>query len=315
VGKENGYFAVAKADGSRDESMETILATFDGKGAQLLRLVRNETYVMSSRDEETLIGYIALMFARTTARRSLGMRILGHIRDAYEELAADPAWLSEQAAAYELFSGVLTSPGEISAATGRVLAKLARPEHRNNGFVQGVLRIAEGIFTEIRGGPWQIWEAPGPTEFITTDNPVITLRAEALGFSPGWGFRTPGVTTVFPIAPSCCLVIGAGVGPRRRYWRRATLQDVSGVNKGLVMCMERWAYSATRSEDIEWLVNHLGGSIRYGVNAFVPAWAKNASQHIKAKLRGVIRPHVPKIGPQAVQAGTSGINSRRIESN
>jgi hypothetical protein len=303
VGKEKGYFAITKPDGSRDESLENILSAFEGTGAELLRRLNFETYVMSPRDEETLDGYIALTFARTSARRGLTAKIFDSIRDAYQELAVDSDWLQDQVTAYQRFSGVLTSPGEISKAFERVLQKLAKPEQANNGFVQGLLRVAEGIFRELQGKPWQIWEAPEPSQFITTDNPVVTLKSDTWGtFSPGWGFRTPGATAAFPISPRCCVVVGEGVGTGRRYWRRATPRDVNGINQALVMCMDRWAYSATRSEDIEWLVNHLGGSVRYGVNAFVPSWMSNAPDHIKAKVRDVLGPKRDQDRAAIVQA-------------
>jgi len=303
VGKENGYFAVTKDDGGRDESMEGVLAALETNGTGLLPFLNYETYVLSSQDEETLIGYIALTFARARARRALTEQIFDQIRDAYKELAADPTWLREQVAALERFSGVLMSPGELSAATRKVLTKLAKPEHVNNSFVFGLLQIAEGIFSDLRGKPWQIWEAPESTQFITTDNPVATVSANTWGvFSPGCGFRTPGVTTIFPISPRCCFVVGVGVGAGRRYWRRATAKDLNGVNQALVKCMDRWAYSAAPSEDIEWLVNHVGGSVRYGVNAFVPAWMNNPSEHIKAKVREVTSHAMYKIGTRTMQA-------------
>jgi hypothetical protein len=292
--------------------MEKILAALETKSAELLPLLNYETYVLSQRDEETLVGHVALTFARTNARRGLTAKILDQIRDAYKELAADPIWLEEQAQAFEGFSGVVTTPGEISAATGKVLEKLAKPEHANDGFVQGLLRLAEGIFRDLRGKPWQIWEAPEPMQFITTDNPVITLKADTWGaFTPGWGFRTPGVTTIFPISPSRCFVIGESVGAGRRYWRRATARDVNGVNKGLIACMDRWAYSAAFSQDIEWLVNNLGGSVTYGVNAFVPAWIDNASEHIKAGVREATSLAAAKIGARSVRPETAGINTKR----
>ena len=296
VGKENGYFAVTRADGSRDESMETILSTFEGRGAELLRFVGNEAYVLSPRDKEAFTGYVALIFARAAARRALTAKILSSIRQAYQELSTDPDWLHAQVVEYERFSGVLTSPEQISTATRKVLDKLARPESAGNGFVQGLLRIAQSIFALLADKPWQIWEAPESLQFVTSDNPVITIKADTWGsFLPGWGFNTPGVITVFPVSPRCCLLIGAS----GRYWRRATVRDVNGVNKGLVMCMDRWAYSAVRSDDIEWLVNHTGGSVRYGENAFVPGWMNNASEDIKAKVREATRPSSGKIGPRS----------------
>jgi len=305
VGKEKGYFAVTKSDGSNDESMEEVLSVFEAIGAELLRRLNFETHVASLRDEETLVGYIALTFARTNARRDLTTKILDSIRNAYEELSVDPSWLRDQVVAYQRFSGVLTSPEEISKATERVVQKLAKPEQANCGFVQGLLRVAESIFRELQGKPWQIWEAPESAQFITTDNPVITLKLDTWGaFSPGWGFRTQGVIAAFPISPRCCVVVGESIGAGRRYWRRATLRDVNGINQALVMCLDRWAYSAARSEDIEWLVNHVGGSVRYGVNAFVPAWLSNASENIKAKVRDSLDPSVAKIRPQAVRPST-----------
>jgi Protein of unknown function (DUF4238) len=253
--------------------MEKVLSGLEGRGAALLPLINCETYVMSSRDVETIFGYMSLMFARTTARRGLNATMLGHIRDAYKDLAADPTWLQEQAAAYERFSGAVTNPKDISASTARVLVKLAKPEYANNNFVQGLLRIAETIFAELHGKPWQIWEAPEPAQFITTDNPVVTLGPSPWGsYSPGWGFRTPGVTVLFPIS------------------------NVKSVNEALVMSMDRWAYSATLDADLEWLVNNLGGSVKYGVSAFVPSWMSSA-EDIKARVRSVIRPRAPEVKP------------------
>jgi hypothetical protein len=295
---------LTRPDGSQDESLETILADFEGKAAELIRLVTKETYVLSLRDKETLTQYVALMFARTTARRGLSGKISAYIRNAYKELSTDPAWLQRQALLYERITGKPTSCEQISQATSRVLEKMARPQHVKNGFVQGLLQLAGGIFGELADKPWQIWESPESIQFITTDNPVITLKADTWGsFMPGWGLRTPGLITVFPISPKCCLIIGA----TGRYWRRATPRDVNGMNKGLVLCMDRWAYSAARSEDIEWLVNQTGGSLRYGENIFVPAWMNNASEHIKAKVAHATEHPVP--GPIVKPPLSSGFGS------
>lgn len=314
VGKKNGYFAVKQKNGSSDESMEEILASLEARGAAILPLLSCETYVMSSRDQESLIGYIALAFARASARRDLSKKMFGYICDAYKELVADEVWLREQVKAYEYFTGVLTSPEQISGATKRVIQKMSDPEQANNGFVQGLLRLAEAIFTDLRSKPWQVWEAPERSQFITTDNPVVTLKADTWGaFSPGWGFRTPGATAAFPLSPRCCLLIGDGIPVGSRYWRKATLRDVSGVNQSLAMCMDRWAYAADHSSEIEDLVNRVGGSVRYGVNAFVPAWMSNAPKDIKDRIRNAIGPIAARIGPSPVRP--SGINLTSAESN
>jgi len=312
VGRENGYFAVTTGDGSSDESMEIVLAQFDAEGAELLPLFGNEAFVASGHQIEIFTQYIALLFSRTTARRDLTTTIQGQIRAAYKDLAGDNSWLQHSVTLYQQHTGRIATTEDLSKAMERVVRKLANPEHVKNGFVVGLLRIAEGISRELNGKPWQIWEAPGGSQFVTTDNPVVTLKAVSQGgFTPGWGFRTPGMTTFFPICPRCCFVVGDGVGVGARYWRRATIRDVGGVNKAPVACMDRWAYSSTHSDDITWLVNHLGGSIRYGVNAFVPSWM-NDPEDIKKKVRAAIAPQTNKIGPQAA---ATGINTKKLESN
>jgi Protein of unknown function (DUF4238) len=280
VGKEKGYFAITLSDGRRDESLEGILARFEGRSMPALRSVGNETYVLSTPDREILARYIALVFARTTARRGLSGKILSDLRNTYKELSRNPEWLRKQVLLYSRLSGISVGSEQVLQAVEKVLERLAKPENTRSGFVEGVLGIAERISREIVNKHWQVWEAPDSTEFITSDNPVVTVTADNWGrFSPGWGFRTLGVVTMFPVSPACCLIIGS----TGRYWRRATVRDVKGVNQALVMCMDRWAYSASYSEDLEWLVNHLGSSVRYGENAFVRNWNDN-SEYLRAKV-------------------------------
>lgn len=311
IGKENGYFAVTSSDGTRDESMESTLACLEGKGARLLPFFSCETFGFSHADVQALLAYVALIFARTTARRSLSSKLFSKILDAYKELAADPVWLEEQATAFTCVSGVPAGAEEISSATTRVIARLSKPDQANNSFIQGLLAIAQSIFRDLCGKPWQIWEAPEGHEFLTGDNPVITVKAGRSGsFSLGWGFREPGVTTMFPVSPRCCLVLGPNLSTGR-YWRRATPRDVEGVNRGITACMTRFIYSASYSESTEWLVNHLGATIVYGVNAFVPAWFNNAPDHIRRELQRCTSLTTRKISPRSTTSETT----RRTYSN
>lgn len=294
-GRENGYFAYTLPDGRVDESLETVLAEFDGKAASLLRLLTHETYVLSAKDKETFTECLSLIFARTTARRELTGKIAGHIRDAYQELSKDSDWLQEQARLNEQLSGAPTALEEASRSVARVLNRISTPEYVRNSFIQGLLHLASGVYEELSSRSWQIWEAPERSQFVTTDNPIITLKVDMWGqVFPGWGLRSEGLKVAFPISPAHCLMIGVD----GRYWRRVTAHDVNLINKVLVSCMDRWTYSASYSDDIRLLVDLMGGTVRYGEQAFVPAWMKDAPTYFRARVRDMTS--LEKIKPQLV---------------
>lgn len=293
VGKENGYFTVVGADGASDESVETLLAELEGPGAKLLPLISYETFFISPKDAEVIAAYVALLFTRTTARRKFSAKIFEDIRKAYKELTIDPGWLRDQAARYKHFSGADATPDEISNIFLKVLDRLAKPEHIRNIFVQGLLHLANEILTDLVGKPLQVWEAPELSPFITTDNPVITFSAASGRVSTGCGFRTPGFIAAFPVSPRCCVVIGEGI--RGRPWRRATAAEVNYINRALVQCMDRWAYSRKFSAATRQMVDAVGGSLRYGVNIFMRDWMKNATEDIRAKVRSATFPKTPKL--------------------
>ena len=294
-GRENGYFAVTLSDGQVDESVETILAGFDDKAATLLRLFAHETYVLSPKDKEAFTECLALIFARTTARRELTGKIARHIRDAYAELSSDPEWLQEQAKINEELSGKPTTLKEASRSVARVLTRISTPEYVRNSFIQGLFHLASGVYEELSGKSWQVWEAPERSEFVTTDNPIITLKPDTWGrFFPGWGLRSEGLKIAFPLSPIHCLLIGAD----GRHWRRVTPNDVNLINKALVLCMDRWTYSASYSEDIRVLVDSIGGTVRYGEQAFVPVWMNEAPTYFRARVRDMTS--IEKIKPQLV---------------
>ena len=295
VGWVKGYFAIIDGHGRCDESLEDSLAGSHDCEISLIRNLTRETYVAGVRDSEKLAWYVAAMFARTTARQNGSARLQKEIHDAYKELTREAAWQEQQVAFIEQF-GRSGTPAEIEKIAAKVLEKFEKPEQVKNGFVQSVIPIAEGIFNLLVGKPWQIWEAPESNEFITTDNPVITFAPNGMGsFSDGCGFSTPGVITMLTISPQHCLVIGVAE-PR---WRRAQAQWVSELNKALVMNMDRFAYSAFRSDALAELVNQIGGCKRYFDDSFVPTWIGNRREYLKTKIAELTRSK--KIAPQVTK--------------
>jgi hypothetical protein len=225
------------------------------------------------------------MFSRASARRTASAGLWNEIRKAYKDASEIPDWSLKQIARYEQLVGHSISEAEFSEAVERVLQRTGTPEEAKNMFLLGLLRLADKIAADLAAKPWQIWDATSPSEFITTDNPVVTVRPDGRGsFSVGSGFANPGVIAMFPVDSTCCLVIG-NYGPDRK---RVTAQAVQDVNKTVVMCMERWAYAKSFSEDIQWLVVHAGGILKYSENAFVPSWKLNDPQYLSRLISQLI---------------------------
>ena len=284
-GAERGYFAYTTKSGVVDESLEGHLASLEGEAVEPLRLISNQCYWLSLGDKKKLATYIGLMFSRAGARRTGTGKMWDEVRSAYEEASKDPTWALKQISRYEQLTGKSISQQDFSAAVARVLQRTGTPEERKNMFLLNLFRLADKISEDLIAKPWQIWDATSPSEFITTDNPVVTVQPDGrAAFSIGSGFANEGVVAMFPINPTCCLIIGNGGAHRRR----VTAQAVQDVNKTLVMCMERWAYAKSSSADTQWLVDHAGGTLRYFENAFVPNWRGNNPEHLKRMMSDLI---------------------------
>jgi len=284
-GAERGYFAYTTKSGVVDESLEGYLASLEDAAVEPLRLMSNQCFWLSPGDKKKFATYVGLMFSRASARRTGTGKMWDELRNAYEGATKDPAWVLKQISRYEQLTGQSISPQEFSEAVARVLQKMGTPEERRNMFLLNLLRLADNISEDLTAKPWQIWDATSPSEFITTDNPVVTVQPVGrAAFSIGSGFANKGVVAMFPIHPTCCLIIGNRSEDRRR----VTAQTVQDVNKTLVMCMERWAYARSSSADTQWLVDHAGGTLRYFENTFVPNWRGNDPEHIKKLMADLI---------------------------
>ena len=284
-GAERGYFAYTTKSGVADESLEEHLAKFEDEAVEPLRLMSNQCYWLRPGDKKKIAEYVGLMFSRASARRNGTGKMWDELRRTYEEASKDPGWVLKQISRYKQISGKLISQKEFLEAVARVLQKAGTPEEKKNMFLTNLLRLAEKISEDLIDKPWQIWDSTSPSEFITTDNPVVTVQPDGrAGFSIGAGFANKGVVTMFPINPTSCLIIGNRGADRRR----ATVQAVQDVNKTLVMCMERWSYAKSFSVDTQWLVDHAGTTLKYFENAFVPKWRGNDPEHLKRLMSDLI---------------------------
>ena len=269
---ENGYFAYQKKSGDTDESMEEILARIEGEGSTALRLLANPCYVLFNADKLKLARYIAMLFCRTRARKNASETIGNRLCEATRRIAKNDDVVTNLAQHYTRLVGSEVTPQSVRGSIERVLADAQSPTGSRNYFIQTLLFTAGKILPQIQDKNWQVWLTREPNLFITSDNPVMTMKQTETGvFSPGWGFSNPGVVTVFPVAATACLAIGAE-GPPSRY---IPTRYVRETNKLVAMCMHRRVYANPHSDEgeVQFLVDSCGGQIRYLENAFVSSRA------------------------------------------
>jgi hypothetical protein len=152
------------------------------------------------------------------------------------------------------------------------------PGAAKNQFLADLMENAESIAKLIVDKPiWEVWQASGGLEFITSDNPLIgTVRLSHGKFHPGNGFGKREVTALFPLAPTACLAMGAFTSGSKEAvgYRTVEKSVVAEVNEAVVSISDRYVYSKTRSEEVQRTVDLYGGTFRYGVNALMPVGIK-----------------------------------------
>src|SRR5438128_162191 len=101
------------------------------------------------------------------------------------------------------------------AAVAEEANSAATAGEKRGFFLTELLGTAEWIAQQIfLPRPWQVWKAPDRQEFITSDNPVVTMFPINDDFAPGFGFNSPGVLVAVPLNSNGCLVFGGNpTGP------------------------------------------------------------------------------------------------------
>jgi hypothetical protein len=76
-GVENGYFGLPGETGELDESLEWKLAEMENEANDLLVMAGNQTFVWSIFYRQKMANYVALLYARTKARRDASAWVSG----------------------------------------------------------------------------------------------------------------------------------------------------------------------------------------------------------------------------------------------
>ena len=266
-GYENGYFAYVKPDGTRDESFENYLARLEGRCNDALVCAKSQFYDLSSLAHRNELGlYMGLLFARSTSRRKFSSGNWAKLQEPYSQLALDEEYVRDTAEHFSEDTGEVVTPDRIRELIREQAATFSQREMTDNAFIRDLMFHADTLKADLVPKPWQVLKAPDGTEFVTSDNPVVTfIKLKDDLWHPGHGFRRPGVVVAFPLAPTACLTIGVA----GRDFQEVDAATVTRMNDIVVRCSDRFVYSKTRSQEMIDMVNTIGGSSVPGKTAFV----------------------------------------------
>jgi hypothetical protein len=284
-GYENGYFAFVRADGTLDESFETKLATLEERCNDELVCAKSKLFDLSVPIHRTTLAfYMGLLFARSTSRRKFSAGNWERLREPFSQLEFNEEYVRDTAAHFSELSGQLVTPDYIRQRIRNQAATFSQKEVTGNSFIEEILFHAEIMKTELVPRVWQVWEAPTGTEFVTSDNPIVTfLRLKEDAWHPGHGFRKPGVVVAFPLAPMACLTVGVADHPE---FQKVDAATVTRLNDIVVRCSDRFVYSKTFSEEIKRMVNEVGRTSVPGETAFVGVYpdAQGVEEHLRKTI-------------------------------
>ncbi len=271
-GFENGYFAFLRPDGSYEESLEVALAQKENECNEVLYCSRSELFHWSLVAQKRIAFYAALLYSRATQRHELNQSIHQNVIADLESATDDESLLEEITESLNGRHGTHVTVQIIRRQIKKWLQEAGHPAIAKNAFVSQLLENTDLIADILqRKQPWNVIRPPNGHEFITTDNPLITFVPLPNGkLNTGHGFNKQDAAAVFPLAPDACLLMGAA-------WQVPRTLDASTFHElceAMVVICDRYAYSKTRSDQINVLVSGFGGTSRYGVSAFLPIGLK-----------------------------------------
>ena len=280
-GYENGYFAFVRSDGTTDESFESKLAALEDRYNDALVSAKSNLWELRSlAHKNELAFYIGMLSARSTSRRKFGAKNWARLQQPYAQLESSDAFVRETALHFSEATGELITEEQIREIIRQEASTFTTKQMTGNAFINDLLFHADSLKTVLVPKPWQVWAAPNGSEFVTSDNPVVSfIRIKEDVWHPGHGFQNPGVVIGFPLAPTSCVVMGIE-GTERQTVDAAT---VGRMNEMIVRCCDRFVYSRTCYDEITKTVNEFSGTSVPGETAFIGKFP--ASEEIETHMR------------------------------
>jgi hypothetical protein len=159
---------------------------------------------------------------------------------------------------------------EITDNINALIMRSATEEQGKNNFLAELLNNANITVDALLDKQMRIWKAPKGTQFVTSDNPLVTFVVVPNGeFAPGFGFRRKETIAFFPVSPTKCISFGGeGRDPIDHF--ELTPGAMEKLNWAMIASAHHFVYANTEDIAIEKLGNDLIGTYIYGEHSFIP---------------------------------------------
>jgi Protein of unknown function (DUF4238) len=265
-------------EGERNNLVDEYFQSLEGDraGARLRQLA--ETGRLSQEDKEFLAKFIGVMSARVPVARILADDIAGEkLTEELSKYVNDPELFEQQ------FKAVRLDPPMKSETVRQMLLQGYRFQQADDFYnLQMMLDMAQLNYEGLLDMDWIVWCASGDLQFITSDNPVVSILPQGGGEARlGRSFSIPEIQIIFPLSPSACLFARRGVAAGLRTVPNTRVRQ---VNKVLMGMAHRWIFAAENSSKIAHLFDRIGGTGGYGNDFY--EYRPEIFQHKKSRREG-----------------------------
>lgn len=292
AGVEPGYFGFVRPDGTLEESLETKLAEMEHDCDDVLVSARSDLFHCSERSRRKLAFYAALLHSRATQRRDWTLQSWVEIHQQLEETVEDARYLNALADHFTKRYKKKYSPAQIGKEIKNLVRKSTTVEATKNYFLEQLIEYAGMVAGLLLMKPLRVWKAPQGSQFVTSDNPLVSFMVINGHFAPGFGFNHKDTIGALPIAPDACLLFG-GDDPSERFYVDANAVDE--INWAVIGSADKCVYAKTQDDATNKLVHEILGSYRYGKTSFIP---KVPLPHIKDFMRQILGLEISENGTQ-----------------
>lgn len=189
VGYQLGYFGYVLPDGTVEESLETRLKVLEEDSMDALVSSKSDLFVFTHRNRRKLALYAALLHSRTTQRLEWNKKDWLRIYQQLDEAIKDDAYADELAQYFSIKLGKILSRQSVREDLRGLIMRSATEEQGKNNFLEELINNANITADDLSNKQMRIWRAPKNTQFVPSDNPLVTFIVVPNGeFAPGFGF-------------------------------------------------------------------------------------------------------------------------------
>jgi hypothetical protein len=262
--KRRDYY-VFRREGENQFGFEHALDNIETRAARAFQRFQKNHCIICAEDRRIIAQFVGLTFARVPAHRDYINQIFAAcFEDEKRKLASDRGLLSLILEDMEQESGRRIDRAQVEEDLRKSDYKAVPSTSFNLYYVAYVAdQIADAVFEK----RWQVVRATKSQRFITSDNPIVTMRTDPKrGLAQiGVGFGRKEALIFFPLTRDACLAITT----EGNVDIRPSSSRIRDINKAIMRVAKRFIYASESSHSLDGVFQKIGCALVYGIDAFV----------------------------------------------